>query len=81
SNTKLENIINEFRNNLDRYQEDITASKGKIREYREILHKTVLQINRVRMGRIPAYSKQAQQCSLCNKQYVFIKWCKFCDRE
>ncbi|CAG8562923.1 10178_t:CDS:2 [Dentiscutata erythropus] len=83
SNTmiQLENIFNEFRNNLDRYQEDITASKDKVREYVKFLQKTVLQVNRVRMGRAPAYSKQAQNCSLCNGQYVFIKWCKFCDRE
>ncbi|CAG8615353.1 183_t:CDS:2, partial [Dentiscutata heterogama] len=78
---QLENIFNELRNNLNKHQEDITASKDKIREYCEILHKTVLQINRVRMGRTPAYSKQAQQCPVCNKQYVFIKWCKFCDCE
>ncbi|CAG8439472.1 10322_t:CDS:2 [Cetraspora pellucida] len=33
------------------------------------------------MGRTPAYSKQAQQCPVCNKQYAFIKWCKACDSE
>ncbi|CAG8847496.1 24480_t:CDS:1, partial [Gigaspora margarita] len=63
------------------YQQDIIASKDKVRECSECLNKTVLQINRIRMCRTPAYSKQAQQCPVCNKQYVFINWCKFCDRE
>jgi len=33
------------------------------------------------MGRTPAYKKQTQRCSVCNKTYTFIKWCKSCDRE
>ena len=75
------NLFIEIRNNLNKYQDDVNATKNKIREYRKFFDKTVLQINRVRMGRTPAYSKQAQQCSVCNKPYAFIKWCKFCDRE
>ena len=78
---QIEDLFIKIRDNLDKYQDDITATKAKIGEYREFLDKTVLQINRIRMGRTPAYSKQAQQCSVCNKPYTFIKWCKFCDRE
>ncbi|RHZ53149.1 hypothetical protein Glove_450g29 [Diversispora epigaea] len=37
--------------------------------------------SKIRMARAPSYSKQAQQCSICNKPYVFLKWCKFCDIE
>ncbi|RIA87073.1 kinase-like domain-containing protein [Glomus cerebriforme] len=78
---QIENLFIEIRVNLDSYQHDITVSKDKIREYRKLLDRTILQLNRIRMARTPAYSKQAQQCSVCNKPYVYLKWCKFCDRE
>ncbi|CAB4492838.1 unnamed protein product [Rhizophagus irregularis] len=78
---QIENLFIEIGVNLNIYQDDITATEDKIKEYRELLDKTVLKLNRIRMARTPAYSNQAQQCFVCNRPYVFIKWCKFCDIE
>ncbi|CAB4446214.1 unnamed protein product [Rhizophagus irregularis] len=78
---QIENLFIEIGVNLNIYQDDITATEDKIKEYRELLDKTVLKLNRIRMARTPAYSNQAQQCFVCNRPYVFLKWCKFCDIE
>ncbi|RHZ86877.1 hypothetical protein Glove_43g67 [Diversispora epigaea] len=55
-----------FSVDLNIYQDDITATENKIKEYRELLDKTALKLNRIRLARAPAYSKQAQQCSFTN---------------
>ncbi|GBB85993.1 hypothetical protein RclHR1_12430002 [Rhizophagus clarus] len=75
------NIFIEISVNLSIYQNDVTETGNKIKEYRKLLDKTALKLNRIRMARTPAYSNQAQQCSVCNRPYVFLKWCKFCDIE
>ena len=77
---RIEDHFIEIKDNLDRYQGDITAVKDRIKEHRKFLDKTITQLNRVRMGRTPAYRKQTQRCPVCNKTYTFIKWCKSCDR-
>ncbi|GBC06640.1 hypothetical protein RclHR1_00070007 [Rhizophagus clarus] len=78
---QVEILFIEFSVSLNIYQDNITATEDKIKEYRELLDKSVLRLNRIRMGRTPAYSNQAQRCSVCNRPYVFLKWCKFCDIE
>ncbi|CAG8556466.1 7155_t:CDS:2, partial [Racocetra persica] len=70
----LKIIFDNINNKLDKYEKNIN-------ECRATFEMTKLQLNRVRMGRTPAYSKQPQQCSECEKPYVYIKWCVFCDRK
>ncbi|CAG8444964.1 1059_t:CDS:2 [Acaulospora colombiana] len=78
---RVKNLFNEIQLNMNGYRDDVTATNDKIGEYRESVDGTILHINRIRMARTPAYSNQARLCSICNKPYVFLKWCKFCDRE
>ncbi|CAG8693078.1 11943_t:CDS:2, partial [Acaulospora colombiana] len=78
---RIENLFVEISNNLKKYKDDIATTEEKVGGFRDLLDGTILQINRARLARTPAYSNQAQQCSICNNPYVFLKWCKFCDRE
>ncbi|CAG8458202.1 1514_t:CDS:2 [Acaulospora colombiana] len=74
------NILNSINDRLEKYREDINANRKKITACRELLDATEVQFNRIRLGRAPAYGEQVQNCDLCGKPYVYIKWCKSCDR-
>src|SRR5205814_1623824 len=77
---QLQIISNNIGNGLEKYKNDNAAGKEKIKTFRELLDTTELQFNRIRLGRTPAYSDQEQNCVMCGEPYVYLKWCKSCDR-
>ncbi|KAF0535467.1 kinase-like protein [Gigaspora margarita] len=78
---QLVSLINNIDNKIEKCQNDITSSKEKIDLCQELLDSIELQFNRVRLGRTSAYSDQIQNCTICGKQYIYLKWCKSCDRD
>ncbi|RIB28325.1 kinase-like domain-containing protein [Gigaspora rosea] len=78
---QLVNLINNIDSKIEKCQNDITMSKEKIDLCQELLDATELQFNRVRLGRTSAYSDQIQNCTICGKQYIYLKWCKSRDRD
>ncbi|CAG8439387.1 3351_t:CDS:2 [Acaulospora colombiana] len=55
--------------------------REKTNEYNKIYKDTTRQLNRLKMGRAPAYKNQPQECSKCKGPYAYLKWCKSCESE
>ncbi|RHZ88395.1 hypothetical protein Glove_23g95 [Diversispora epigaea] len=49
--SRIKNLFIEISVDPNIYQDDITATENKIKEYRELLDKTALRLNRIRMAR------------------------------